>query len=292
MATMMVLRSMARPVSGLTEAPGHGRASVCAAGGRGSGAGRRIGLVGRRSYPEVPDPMSTRPADTRARAGSPPGRWRRSPAPPRPEGGARAGPSRDLPHPVEDRRAASLGAAAGPLRRSGGPQAGRSDPRHPVHRRRSHRGRTQRDRRGGSRWRAGGSSTGQAARAARTACRRRSTLAPRLVSATTRTTPRGRRESVADTALRVKIWRREEGFRDGGGSGGCGPVHIEDSFVKISIPPGCPGNPHSDGVQGFDGPPLTVDNVTIDFRDADCGTAPSSSRPSRATPPRTSTTCW
>jgi hypothetical protein len=76
------------------------------------------------------------------------------------------------------------------------------------------------------------------------------------------------------TARRVKIWRREEGFRDGGKSGGCGPVHIEDSFAKISIPPGCPGNPHSDGLQGYDGPPLTVSDVTIDFREADCGTAP------------------
>jgi len=35
------------------------------------------------------------------------------------------------------------------------------------------------------------------------------------------------------TARRVKIWRREEGFRDGGKSGGCGPVRIEDSFAKI-----------------------------------------------------------
>lgn len=76
------------------------------------------------------------------------------------------------------------------------------------------------------------------------------------------------------TARRVKIWRREEGFRDGGKSTGCGPVRIEDSFAKISIPPGCPGNPHSDGLQGFDGPPLTVRNVTIDFREAACGTAP------------------
>jgi hypothetical protein len=76
------------------------------------------------------------------------------------------------------------------------------------------------------------------------------------------------------TARRVKIWRLEEGFRDGGKSGGCGPVHIEDSFAKISIPPGCPGDPHSDGIQGYDGPPLSVDDVTIDFREADCGTAP------------------
>jgi len=76
------------------------------------------------------------------------------------------------------------------------------------------------------------------------------------------------------TARRVKLWRLEEGFRDGGRSDGCGPVNIEDSFVKISIPPGCPGNPHSDGIQGYDGPPLTVRNVTVDFREAACGTAP------------------
>jgi hypothetical protein len=76
------------------------------------------------------------------------------------------------------------------------------------------------------------------------------------------------------TARRVKIWRREEGFRDGGRSNGCGPVRIEDSFAKISIPPGCPGDPHSDGIQGVDGPPLTVENVAIDFNEAACGTAP------------------
>jgi hypothetical protein len=76
------------------------------------------------------------------------------------------------------------------------------------------------------------------------------------------------------TARRVLIWRRQEGFRDGGKSSGCGPVTIEDSFAKIVIPPGCPGDPHSDGIQGYDGPPLTVRNVTIDFREASCGTAP------------------
>jgi hypothetical protein len=75
-------------------------------------------------------------------------------------------------------------------------------------------------------------------------------------------------------ARRVKIWRREEGFRTGGRSAGCGPVRIEDSFAKISVPPGCPGDPHSDGIQGVDGPPLTVRNVTIDFTEASCGTAP------------------
>jgi Bacterial TSP3 repeat len=76
------------------------------------------------------------------------------------------------------------------------------------------------------------------------------------------------------TARRVLIWRRQEGFRVGGKGDGCGPVSIEDSFAKISIPPGCPGDPHSDGIQGYGGPALSVRNVTIDFREASCGTAP------------------
>jgi hypothetical protein len=76
------------------------------------------------------------------------------------------------------------------------------------------------------------------------------------------------------TARRVRIWRRSEGFRVGGRSAGCGPVRIEDSFAKIAIAPGCPGDPHSDGIQGYDGPALSVHNVTIDFREAECGTAP------------------
>jgi hypothetical protein len=76
------------------------------------------------------------------------------------------------------------------------------------------------------------------------------------------------------TAHRVKIWRRSEGFRVGGRSAGCGPVRIEGSYARISIAPGCPGDPHSDGIQGYDGAALTVRNVTVDFREAACGTAP------------------
>jgi hypothetical protein len=34
----------------------------------------------------------------------------------------------------------------------------------------------------------------------------------------------------------MKIWRRQEGFRDGGRSGDRGPLRIKDSFAKISIP--------------------------------------------------------
>jgi hypothetical protein len=75
------------------------------------------------------------------------------------------------------------------------------------------------------------------------------------------------------TARRVKIWRRSEGFRVGGASAGCGRVRIQDSFVKIVIPAGrC--DLHSDGIQGYDGGPLTVLNTTIDFNEAGCGTAP------------------
>jgi hypothetical protein len=75
------------------------------------------------------------------------------------------------------------------------------------------------------------------------------------------------------TARGVKIWRRSEGFRDGGMSEGCGPVRIVNSFAKIVIPPGrC--DLHADGIQGYDGPPLTVRNTTVDFYQADCGTAP------------------
>jgi hypothetical protein len=76
------------------------------------------------------------------------------------------------------------------------------------------------------------------------------------------------------TARRVKVWNRAEGFRDGGKSGGCGPVRIEDSFARITSPTGC-GDWHGDGIQGFDGPPLTVRNVTIDLVEDLCGgTAP------------------
>ena len=68
----------------------------------------------------------------------------------------------------------------------------------------------------------------------------------------------------------MKVWRREEGFRDGSKSGYCPLARVKDSFAKISIPPGCPGDPHSNGMQGLDGPPLTVDNVTIDFNETTC----------------------
>ncbi|GAA1783400.1 hypothetical protein GCM10009682_01830 [Luedemannella flava] len=66
------------------------------------------------------------------------------------------------------------------------------------------------------------------------------------------------------TARRVKITNREEGFRVGGRNVGCGKVVIESSFARIVPPQPC-GDWHGDGVQGYDGPALTVRNLTVDF---------------------------
>jgi hypothetical protein len=74
------------------------------------------------------------------------------------------------------------------------------------------------------------------------------------------------------TARRVKIWRRSEGFRVSSKGAGCGPVRIEDSFVKIVDSGDCVL--HADGIQGYGGNALTVVNTTVDGRDIDCGTAP------------------
>jgi hypothetical protein len=86
-------------------------------------------------------------------------------------------------------------------------------------------------------------------------------------------------EAGGYTARRVQIWRRAEGFRAGGsGSPGCGPIRIENSFAKIVIPKlsngQCDDSYHSDGIQGYGGPPTTVVNSTFDSREAVCGTAP------------------
>jgi hypothetical protein len=80
------------------------------------------------------------------------------------------------------------------------------------------------------------------------------------------------------TARNVKVWRRGEGFFVSGDVFGCDPVHIEDSFASLVIPPQfCgPGTEdwHTDGIQGYGGDDVYVRNVTIDSREADCGTAP------------------
>jgi hypothetical protein len=72
------------------------------------------------------------------------------------------------------------------------------------------------------------------------------------------------------TARRVAILNRSEGFRSGGGSSGCGPSTIQDSFVQIRPPDAC-SDWHGDGIQGYGSNGLTVTNVTIDFNGAGCG---------------------
>ena len=74
------------------------------------------------------------------------------------------------------------------------------------------------------------------------------------------------------TARRVQIWQRSEGFRVSSKEAGCGPVRIEDSFVKIVDNDDCVL--HADGIQGYGGGALTVVNTTVDGRGIECGTAP------------------
>jgi hypothetical protein len=80
------------------------------------------------------------------------------------------------------------------------------------------------------------------------------------------------------TARNVELWRRGEGFFVSGKDFGCGPVTIENSFAKLVVPPNhCgPGTDdwHTDGIQGYGGDAVTVRNVTVDFVEANCGTAP------------------
>jgi hypothetical protein len=77
------------------------------------------------------------------------------------------------------------------------------------------------------------------------------------------------------TARRVKIDGLSEGFRVGGRSVGCGPVTIEHSFARIRYPDVC-GDWHGDGVQGYDGPALTIRNTTLEMIETSgcAGTAP------------------
>ena len=75
------------------------------------------------------------------------------------------------------------------------------------------------------------------------------------------------------TARRVELTGRSEGFRVSS-AGDCGPVAIEDSFVKI-VPPSPCGDWHGDGIQSYGGDAVTVRNTTIDMRTSGCtGTAP------------------
>lgn len=73
------------------------------------------------------------------------------------------------------------------------------------------------------------------------------------------------------TARRVAIVDRVEGFRVGGRSdAGCGATLIEDSYVRLAPPRPC-GDWHGDALQGYDAPPLTIRNTTLDARTSGCG---------------------
>ena len=76
-------------------------------------------------------------------------------------------------------------------------------------------------------------------------------------------------------ARRVKIDGLPEGFRVGGRSRGCTAVRIEDSYVRVVSPELC-RDWHGDAIQGYDGPALTVRNVTLHLAETDTcgGTAP------------------
>jgi len=76
------------------------------------------------------------------------------------------------------------------------------------------------------------------------------------------------------TAVRVKILDRNEGFRESGCDPGVATT-IKDSFVRITPPDSCENGSntdwHGDGIQGYYGTDLIVQNVTIDFHeDAKC----------------------
>lgn len=73
------------------------------------------------------------------------------------------------------------------------------------------------------------------------------------------------------TARNVKIDGVTEGFRVGGNSIGCGPVVIENSWVRV-VPPKVCGDWHGDALQGYDGPALTVRNTYLELAETgECG---------------------
>jgi hypothetical protein len=76
------------------------------------------------------------------------------------------------------------------------------------------------------------------------------------------------------TTDRVFIDGAIEGFRIGGKSS-CSTTTITNTHIRIQAPDVC-NDWHGDGIQGYDGGPLVVRNVTIDFQEREgCGgTAP------------------
>lgn len=77
------------------------------------------------------------------------------------------------------------------------------------------------------------------------------------------------------TARNVEIDGLPEGFRVGGKGSGCGPVLIENSYATVTAPDSC-GDWHGDGLQGYDGPALTMRNTVLELveRSGCGGTAP------------------
>ena len=68
------------------------------------------------------------------------------------------------------------------------------------------------------------------------------------------------------TARNVLIDGTNEGFRVGGADAGCGPVVVENSYVRTVAPaPEQCADWHGDGLQGWIGPHLTIRNTVLEF---------------------------
>ncbi len=77
-------------------------------------------------------------------------------------------------------------------------------------------------------------------------------------------------EAGGYTARRLKVEGPSEGLRVGEKGNGCGPVVVEDSWLKIDPPDNCVAGQvdwHGDGVQGYQGPALTIRNSSIQLAD-------------------------
>lgn len=79
-------------------------------------------------------------------------------------------------------------------------------------------------------------------------------------------------QSGGFTATRLKIDGLSEGIRVGEKSLGCGPVMVEDSWIRVSPPNECVQQKvdwHGDGIQGYMGPKITVRNSYIELAEVD-----------------------
>ena len=77
------------------------------------------------------------------------------------------------------------------------------------------------------------------------------------------------------TVRRTVIDGVPEGIRSGASDIGCGPITVEDTYVRIISPDDC-NDWHGDGIQGYGGAAVTVRNSTLimDVRNQCYGTAP------------------